>query len=70
MTPSCDSDGLRASAVLHVLTGPPDPLASGQIRLSGAGPGGAARVIDLSKSTPDYQALLDAIFEAETVVIW
>ncbi|MBI4326570.1 MAG: hypothetical protein HY674_15090 [Chloroflexi bacterium] len=56
--------------VLHILTTPDDTLAaeiiSGQRRLSDR----SVQVVDLTVPDPDYRALLEEIFAADSVEVW
>jgi hypothetical protein len=56
--------------VLHVLTRPGDALAADTLARLNPGPEGAARILDLTVPEPDYEALLDAIFAADSIAVW
>ena len=57
-------------AILHILTQPADSLTqeiiSRQTHLSGA----KVEVVDLTQPDPDYTALLEKIFSADSVEVW
>ncbi len=56
--------------VLHILTTPDDSL-SKQIAIIQSELGGQeVKIMDLTESTTDYQALLEAIFAADSVAVW
>ena len=66
---SSDSESIpRAS--LHVRTRANDALATDTLAHLCSIPGGAVRVYDLTVAEPDYAALLDAIFAADSVTVW
>ena len=56
--------------ILHVLTRPDDPLARQLITGQRALAGTQAEVIDLTVPEPDYTALLEKIFAADSVEVW
>jgi hypothetical protein len=55
---------------LHILTCSPDPLAQDIIALQQAGGETVVKVVDLTLPEPDYGALLEAIFAADSVAVW
>ena len=52
--------------VLHILTRPSDDLAAGILAETPP----EAVVVDLTAPDPDYAALLDEIFKADSVQVW
>lgn len=56
--------------VLHILTRPDDSLALTIIGAQEVDPELRVRVVDLTWPEPDYRALLDEIFAAESVSVW
>ncbi|HEY3862256.1 MAG TPA: hypothetical protein VGO59_10240 [Verrucomicrobiae bacterium] len=56
--------------VLHILTRPNDALPRELIALQKAAGGAEIEVIDLTAPEPDYQALLEKIFEADSIESW
>ena len=56
--------------VLHVLTRPDDLLARSAIDEQIKDPTIIVKKIELTKRTPDYDQLLQAIFEAESIQVW
>lgn len=57
-------------ACLHILTRSPDPLAQDIIALQQADGEISLKVVDLTVPEPDYGALLEAIFAADSVAVW
>ena len=55
---------------LHILTRREDELALEIIASQTAEGAEAVKVVDLTAPNPDYAALLEAIFEAESVAVW
>ena len=55
---------------LHILTSLDDTLARGVIDAQKQNPDSQVSLIDLTRSTPDYKKLLEAIFEAESIQVW
>jgi hypothetical protein len=55
---------------LHILTSLDDALARGVIDVQKQNPDSQVSLIDLTRSTPDYKKLLEAIFEAESIEVW
>jgi hypothetical protein len=55
--------------ILAVLTAPNDALASNALRILEAN-GNQINTVDLTKTAPDYNALLDALFEADSAQVW
>jgi hypothetical protein len=56
--------------ILHVLTQPEDNLAAKIIEQQGMQPDCRVEVVELSALEPDYDALLDKIFAADSVAVW
>jgi len=57
-------------AALHVLSHRGDALAAATLARLSREPGVLVRVFDLTVAEPDYDALLDAIFAADSIVVW
>ena len=58
------------SRLLHILTTPDDALAKAMIDRHRESPGREVRLVDLTKSEPDYLALLEEIFAADSIQVW
>ena len=56
--------------LLHILTRPNDPLAEAVVCEQRAQPGQEVRVADLTQPEPDYERLLEQIFEADSIAVW
>lgn len=56
-------------ATLHILTRR-DAFADGVIALQMQSHPDSIRVIDLDQPEPDYDQLLDAVFEADHISVW
>ena len=56
--------------VLHVLTQADDTLAQGVISHQQAAGDWEVLVADLTAPNPDYQALLEQVFAADSVEVW
>jgi hypothetical protein len=56
--------------VLHILTKPDDPLAAEIVERQGKNSDLQVRVVDLTVAEPNYEALLQAIFEADSLAVW
>lgn len=56
--------------VLHLLTRCDDPLARECVAAQEGLPEVATVVFDLTRESPDYDAVLEAVFEADTVCVW
>jgi hypothetical protein len=56
--------------ILHIVTRPGDALAAEVITQQQQQTELAIRMIDLTKSQPDYDQLLTQIFEADSVQVW
>jgi len=56
--------------LLHVLTQPEDGLAAKIIGCQEAQPGCRVGIVDLTAPDPDYEALLEKIFTADSVQVW
>lgn len=57
-------------AILHIVTRPDDALAAEVIAQQKQEIELAVRTVDLTKSQPDYDQLLDQIFNADSVQVW
>ena len=57
-------------AVLHIVTRPNDTLAAAIIATQRKQPEAQVKVADLTAPEPDYSALLEAIFAADSVSVW
>ncbi len=57
-------------SILHILTRPEDELTSAVIAGQRALPDTAAEVADLTVSAPDYDAVVERIFAADSVQVW
>lgn len=55
---------------LHVLTRPNDELALQVIERQRRLPEAQVLVVDLTQPNPDYDALLERIFAADSVAVW
>ncbi|MGP8199508.1 MAG: hypothetical protein ACLQU4_08415 [Limisphaerales bacterium] len=56
--------------LLHILTRPDDALAREIITEQQRNGDNKAIVVDLTRAQPDYKALLENIFAADSVQIW
>jgi hypothetical protein len=57
--------------LLHILTRPDDPLAREMIATQQSLPEVKVEVIDLTAAAdPDYDALLEKIFTADSIEVW
>jgi|HubBroStandDraft_1064217.scaffolds.fasta_scaffold279224_3 hypothetical protein len=56
--------------VLHILTKPDDALAGELMARQKNAPGTKVEVVDLNLAQPDYNALLEKIFAADSVESW
>ncbi len=56
--------------VLHILTRPEDPTARAVVEAQRQDPELKVEVVDLTPAQPDYDALVDAIFRAESIAVW
>lgn len=56
--------------LLHILTRPDDPLADKIIALQRDQPDCQLTVADLTAPDPDYDALLEKIFTADSIQVW
>jgi hypothetical protein len=54
---------------LQILTKPVDPLAARMLELERKN-GGGVKVVDLTEGSADYDALVEAVFEADHVRVW
>jgi hypothetical protein len=57
-------------AILHILTKPGDTLAQEIISRQSGHPETKIEVMDLTQPEPDYAALLEKIFAADSVTVW
>ena len=57
-------------AILHILTRPEDTLCREVISRQARQPGANMEVMDLTQPEPDYGALLEKIFAADSVAVW
>lgn len=56
--------------ILHILAKPDDALAAEIISGQGRLPDHTVKVADLTGPDPDYRALLEDIFAADSVAVW
>ncbi len=56
--------------LLHILTKSDDPLAVELISRQKMQAVGNVQVIDLTQPEPNYEVLLEAIFEADSIQVW
>ncbi len=56
--------------MLHILTRPEDPTARAVLDAQRQNPELKVEVADLTGARPDYDALVDAIFRAESIAVW
>ena len=56
--------------VLHIVTRPADAASAELIAAQRDLPGHELRVCDLTQPKPDYSALLEEIFAADSVTVW
>jgi len=56
--------------ILHILTQPDDPLAREVMSRQQNDTGNVVEVMDLTLPEPDYKALLEKIFRADSVESW
>ena len=57
-------------AILHILIQPEDPLVQRIISYQQQQPETKVEVVDLTQPGPDYIALLQKIFAADSVAVW
>ncbi len=55
---------------LHILTQPADEVALEVIKAQRAQPGHEVEVVDLTVAEPDYAALVEKVFAADSVATW
>jgi hypothetical protein len=55
---------------LHILTRPDDPTARAVVEAQQQDPDLKVEVADLTVPRPDYDALVEAIFQADSVAVW
>ena len=56
--------------LLHILTRPADPLVEGILASQKAQPDNRVLVVDLTAPEPDYAALVERVFEADSIASW
>ncbi len=56
--------------LLHILTEPPDPVVQEILSREKRQPGAEVTVVDLTQPEPDYTALLEEIFAADSIAVW
>ena len=58
--------------LLHILTRPVDVLPREIIRAQQASPEATVEIVELAETStaPDYEALLEKIFAADSVAVW
>jgi hypothetical protein len=56
--------------ILHILTRPEDALAQMIIQRQQKAGGTMVDVVDLTQPNPDYDALLEKIFVADSLEVW
>ncbi len=56
--------------VLHILTRPDDPTARTVLEAQRQDANARIEVADLTEPEPDYDALVEAIFRAESIAVW
>jgi hypothetical protein len=56
--------------LLHILTSENERRAREIIDWERAQPDSEVEVVDLRKTEPDYRALLEAIFAADSIAVW
>jgi hypothetical protein len=57
-------------AVLHILTRPDDCLGNYMAQAQAKAEGLDVRIVDIASKEPDYDRLLEMVFEAESVQVW
>lgn len=55
---------------LHILTQPADDLVRDLLAAQRADPVNTVEVVDLTQSAPDYEALVERVFAADSVATW
>ena len=58
------------TTILHILTQSEDALAPGIIAAQTRLPECAVETVDLTQPKPDYEALVEKIFRADSVAVW
>lgn len=58
------------TAILHILTKPDDTLAQSVIAAQTMLSDAVVETVDLTQPTPDYDALVEKIFRANSVEVW
>ena len=56
--------------VLHILTRPDDPTARTVVETQKQDPELNVELADLTLAQPDYEALVETIFRADSVAVW
>ena len=57
-------------AILHILTQAEDELARAVIAAQRAWPETSVETVELTAATPDYDALVEKVFTADSVEVW
>ena len=57
-------------AILHILTRPDDELTRAVIAGQRARPETVIETVELTAATPDYDALVEKVFTADSVEVW
>ncbi len=57
-------------SILHILTRPNDPLPRDLIARQSTQPDTRIEVLDLTAPEPDYAALVQKVFAADSVQVW
>jgi hypothetical protein len=55
---------------LHVLVRPDDPTARAVLEAQRQDPELKVEVVDLAAAQPDYAALVEALFRADSIAVW
>jgi hypothetical protein len=56
--------------VLHILTRPDDPTARAVVEAQRRDPELKVEAVDLAAAKPDYAALVEAVFRADSIAAW
>jgi len=56
--------------ILHILTQPPDELVTRLVRDQQLEAANQVEVVDLTQPSPDYTALVEKVFAADSVASW
>ena len=68
--PATFSDFNIMKTQLHILTRPPDELVQALLAVPRAQPGPEVVVVDLTQPDPDYAALVEKVFQSDSVATW